>query len=197
MAWRYFQATKSSAGRSGSCPLCALGIGRLAVVLPVGPLVVLRVDLLVGARVERSASFADASAVAGSAISRGPDVTYRSGRRSLSIAISAAADRTRRDRDRPGTDDSAASRLRRRRWQLPLGGGGVVVRQRESERQRRRAGASAHSAQVVGIRREELDLDRFVAALLAMAAEPGKPAPRRRGEHPATGAAESADGRRG
>src|SRR5690348_7219631 len=69
MAWRHFKAPESSADRSEGLPLRPLGIGRLAVVLLVDPLVVLRVDLLVdllvGVRTERGAGSADASAVCG------------------------------------------------------------------------------------------------------------------------------------
>jgi len=44
---------------------------------------------------------------------------------------------------------------------------------RDSCQQRRRAHGRARSARVVAVHRKEADLDRFVAALLALAADPG------------------------
>ncbi|HET7485470.1 MAG TPA: hypothetical protein VFJ64_08850 [Solirubrobacterales bacterium] len=49
----------------------------------------------------------------------------------------------------------------------------------------------AHSARVVALHREEADLDRFVAALLALATDPGCPHSRRR--HKATGESRAAE----
>lgn len=54
-----------------------------------------------------------------------------------------------------------------------LGGGGVVGHQRTTPRESRRERGCARSAQVLAVRRREADLERFVAALLALASEPG------------------------
>jgi hypothetical protein len=51
--------------------------------------------------------------------------------------------------------------------------------------QRRRPRGRARSARVVAVHRKEADLDRFVAALLALATDPGCPHSGRR--HKATG----------
>jgi len=53
-----------------------------------------------------------------------------------------------------------------------LGGGVLVGRQRTTPRQSRRERGCARSARVMAVRRREADLDRFVAALLALASEP-------------------------
>ena len=56
---------------------------------------------------------------------------------------------------------------------------------RDSCQQTRRARGRTHSARVVAVhRRKEADLDRFVAALLALATDPGCPYSGRR--HKAT-----------
>jgi hypothetical protein len=52
-------------------------------------------------------------------------------------------------------------------------GGGVVGHQRRTPRERQRGRGCARSARVLAVRRREADLDRFVAALLALASEPG------------------------
>jgi hypothetical protein len=46
-------------------------------------------------------------------------------------------------------------------------------RRRNAHRQGQRPRGCAHSARVLAVERQEADLDRFVAALLALAAEPG------------------------
>jgi hypothetical protein len=51
-------------------------------------------------------------------------------------------------------------------------GGFVVPRQHTTPRQRRRGRGCAHSTRVLAVRRREADLDRFVAALLALATDP-------------------------
>lgn len=56
---------------------------------------------------------------------------------------------------------------------------------RDSCQQTRRARGRAHSARVVALHRKEADLDRFVAALLALATDPGCPHSGR--HHKATG----------
>lgn len=56
---------------------------------------------------------------------------------------------------------------------------------RKGCQQTRRARSRARSARVVAVHRKEADLDRFVAALLALAAEPGCSHSGRR--HKATG----------
>lgn len=67
-----------------------------------------------------------------------------------------------------------------------LGGGGVVGHQHTTPRKSRRQRGCARSARVLAVRRHEADLDRFVAALLALASEPGcdssrprRPSPRK------------------
>jgi hypothetical protein len=47
-----------------------------------------------------------------------------------------------------------------------------VAQQRTTPRQSRRGRGCARSARVLAVRRREADLDRFVAALLALATEP-------------------------
>ena len=50
-----------------------------------------------------------------------------------------------------------------------------MPRRRDSCQQTRRTRGRAHSARVVAVHRKEADLDRFVAALLALATDPGCP----------------------
>jgi hypothetical protein len=55
---------------------------------------------------------------------------------------------------------------------------------RNAHRQGRRPRGCAHSARVLAVERQEADLDRFVAALLALAAAPGgQGKPRMDGSH--------------
>lgn len=60
-----------------------------------------------------------------------------------------------------------------------------MLSRRDSCQQTRRARGRARSARVVAVHRKEADLDRFVAALLALATDPGCPHSGRR--HKATG----------
>jgi hypothetical protein len=60
-----------------------------------------------------------------------------------------------------------------------------MPRRRDNCQQTRRARGRAHSARVVAVHRKEADLDRFVAALLALATDPDCPHSGRR--HKATG----------
>ena len=62
---------------------------------------------------------------------------------------------------------------------------------RDSCQQTRRARGRARSARVVAVHRKEADLDRFVAALLALAADPDCPYSGRR--HKATGESRAAE----
>jgi hypothetical protein len=61
----------------------------------------------------------------------------------------------------------------------------AMARRPESCPQTRRPRSRAQSARVMAIHRKEVDLDRFVAALLALAADPGCPHSGRR--HKRTG----------
>lgn len=54
-----------------------------------------------------------------------------------------------------------------------LGGGDLMGRRRNAHRQRPRPRGCAHSMRVLAVERQEADLDRFVAALLALAAALG------------------------
>jgi hypothetical protein len=54
-----------------------------------------------------------------------------------------------------------------------LGGGDLMGRRRNAHRQGQRPRGCAHSARVLAVERQEADLDRFVAALLVLAAAPG------------------------
>jgi len=56
---------------------------------------------------------------------------------------------------------------------LPLLACLAVARRGEDWQERRRPRARAQSTRVMAVHREEVDLDRFVAALLALAADPG------------------------
>jgi hypothetical protein len=58
----------------------------------------------------------------------------------------------------------------------------AMARRGESCQQTRRGRGRARSARVVAVHREEADLDRFVAALLALACEPGGRGERRPGQ---------------
>jgi hypothetical protein len=62
---------------------------------------------------------------------------------------------------------------------------------RESCQQTRRARGRARTSQVVAVHRKEADLDRFVAALLALATDPGCPHSGRR--HKATGRSQATE----
>gem|GEM_PF-1514523 len=61
----------------------------------------------------------------------------------------------------------------------------AMARGREDCQERRRPRSRAQSARVMAVHRKEVDLDRFVAALLALAADPGRPHSGRR--HKSTG----------
>jgi hypothetical protein len=71
-------------------------------------------------------------------------------------------------------------------WCGALGGPLVaclaMARRGESCQQTRRGRGRAHSARVMAVHRKEADLDRFVAALLALACEPGGRGERRPGQ---------------
>jgi hypothetical protein len=68
---------------------------------------------------------------------------------------------------------------------LPLAACLAMARRGEDCQERRRPRARAQSARVMAVHRKEADLDRFVAALLALAADPGCPHSARR--HKPTG----------
>jgi hypothetical protein len=90
-------------------------------------------------------------------------------RRSSSLCLCPTRARRRRPLLRAGRSASP----RYRRATAPRLGGGVLVTRRTAPRQSRRERGCAHSARVLAVRRRETDLDRFVAALLALTAEPG------------------------
>lgn len=100
-------------------------------------------------------------------------------------SIYPLAPRARRPRSLLRAGRSANSR-RCRAIALRLGGGVLVGRERTAPRQSRRGRGCARSARVLAVRRREADLDRLVAALLALATEPGcdgsrsrRPSPRK------------------
>jgi hypothetical protein len=82
-------------------------------------------------------------------------------------ARSGQVARIRRDLDPLGAGEAAAPVLHAADHRL--GGGDLMGRRRNAHRQ----GGQAHSARVLAVERQEADLDRFVAALLALAAAPG------------------------
>lgn len=86
--------------------------------------------------------------------------------------------RNRRDLDPLGAGEATAPDLQAADHRL--GGGDLMGRRRNAHRQGQRPRGCAHSARVLAVERQEADLDRFVAALLALAAAPnGQGRPRR------------------
>jgi hypothetical protein len=89
--------------------------------------------------------------------------------RTFSLCLNAPHARRRRPLLRAGRSAACRNRLATAR----LGGGVLVGRRPTHPRQRGRGRGCARSARVRAVRRREADLDRFVAALLALATEPG------------------------
>jgi hypothetical protein len=90
--------------------------------------------------------------------------------RTFSLSLSVRRARRSRPLLRAGCSASSHHRLAAA---CRLGGGGVVGHQRTTPRESRRGRGCARSARVLAVRRRGADLDRFVAALLALASEPG------------------------
>jgi hypothetical protein len=85
-------------------------------------------------------------------------------------ARSGQVARTRRDLDPLGAGEAAAPIHHPDDHRL--GGGDLMGRRRNAHRQGQHPRGCAHSARVLAVERQEADLDRFVAALLALAAAP-------------------------
>ena len=90
---------------------------------------------------------------------------------SLSSSLGPRAPRARRLRYLLRAGCSASARNRRAPAHR-LGGGVLVGRRHSAHHQSRGGRGCARSARVLAARRREADLDRFVAALLALATEP-------------------------
>jgi hypothetical protein len=90
---------------------------------------------------------------------------------SLSSSLGPRAPRARRLRHLLRAGCSASVRNRRAPAHR-LRGGVLVGRQRGAHHQSRRERGCARSARVLAVKRREADLDRFVAALLALATDP-------------------------